>query len=198
MSLSKQSQDLNIKLDRRQSMDRLNDDCVGLVLSYLSLQDKFRLECVSKQWKRKMFLYVDRVKIILKDLEPIKVGIGSYKREYDFYLSDCSPMTSIPNEKSDEVFQVIFAKCENIETVEFESFNSKEFCHKLRTNQINDTRRDIESVLAIIANDCHGLSYFRLIYGMYDEQQQSFEVFKYFFNNCGHKLKKLDLLNLHN
>src|ERR1700691_6073781 len=110
-SLSKQFQDLNIKLDRRESMDRLNDDCVGLVLSYLSLQDKFRLECVSKQWKKKMYLYVDRIKIVLKDLEPVKIGIGSFKREYKSHLQDSSLMITIPNEKSDEVLRMIFAKC---------------------------------------------------------------------------------------
>lgn len=177
-------------------MDRLNDDCVGLVLSYLSLQDKFRLECVSKQWKRNIFLYVDRIKIVLKDFQPIRVGVGSYKREYDFYFPDRSSMMTIPsNEKSNEVLRMIFAKCENIETVEFESLNSPWFSRKVRINPIIETSHDIESVLAIIANHCHGLSYFRLIY---DQKQQSFNVFKHFFIVCGHKLKKLDLLQLHN
>jgi len=118
MSLSKQSQDFNIKLDRRQSMDRLNDDCVGLVLSYLSLQDKFRLECVSKQWKRKMFLYVDRIKIVFNNFEPIKIGIGSYKREYIHSL-DCSQMMTIPYEKSHEVNSFIFYKLNEFVFVNF-------------------------------------------------------------------------------
>src|ERR1700685_2406198 len=88
----KQFQDSNIKLDRRESMDTLNDDCVRLVLSYLSLRDKFRLECVSKQWKRNMFLHIDRVKITINDFETIKVGIGPYNREDKPQLQDSSLM----------------------------------------------------------------------------------------------------------
>ena len=36
-------------------MDRFGDDMCELILSYLSLEDKFRFECVSKQWNRCVF-----------------------------------------------------------------------------------------------------------------------------------------------
>ncbi|CAG2107300.1 unnamed protein product [Medioppia subpectinata] len=37
------------------SMDRFGDDMCGLILSYLSFKDRFRLECVSKQFQRTVF-----------------------------------------------------------------------------------------------------------------------------------------------
>ena len=40
---------------RKDSMDRFGDDMLELILSYLSVEDKFRFECVSKQWKRCVF-----------------------------------------------------------------------------------------------------------------------------------------------
>ncbi|CAG2163006.1 unnamed protein product [Oppiella nova] len=36
----------------KDSFDRFGDDLCGLVLSYLSLKDSFRYECLSKQWQR--------------------------------------------------------------------------------------------------------------------------------------------------
>ncbi|CAG2174627.1 unnamed protein product [Oppiella nova] len=40
---------------RKDCFDRYGDDLCGLVLSYLSLEDCFRFECLSKQWKRSVF-----------------------------------------------------------------------------------------------------------------------------------------------
>ena len=39
----------------KNSFDRYGDDLCGLVLSYLSLEDCFRFECLSKQWQRLVF-----------------------------------------------------------------------------------------------------------------------------------------------
>ncbi|CAG2165681.1 unnamed protein product [Oppiella nova] len=39
----------------KDSFDRFGDDLCGLVLSYLSLEDCFRFECLSKQWMRCVF-----------------------------------------------------------------------------------------------------------------------------------------------
>ena len=36
-------------------MDRFGDDLTELILSFLWFEDKIRLECVSKQWKRCVF-----------------------------------------------------------------------------------------------------------------------------------------------
>ena len=39
----------------KDSTDRFGDDLTELILSYLTLEDKFRFECLSKQWKRCVF-----------------------------------------------------------------------------------------------------------------------------------------------
>ena len=39
----------------KDSMDRLGDDLTELILQYLTFEDKVRLECVSKQWRRLVF-----------------------------------------------------------------------------------------------------------------------------------------------
>ncbi len=185
MSLSKRF----IPNVRRQSMEVLNDDCVGLILSYLSLRDKFRLERVSKQWQRKIFLYVNRVKIAMNYSYPIKVGEGS----------SSSLLMKIPTEKSQKVLKMVFAKCENIEFVEFErigftwdKWNPRDIKNVLDSCENKTIRNepDIESVLALIANDCHGLSHFKLSIRL---SLLSSEVFEHFFSVCGHKLKKLEL-----
>ena len=50
-------------------MDRFGDDLTELILSYLTLEDKFRLECVSKQWKRYIFnkQFVIEIEILNKN-----------------------------------------------------------------------------------------------------------------------------------
>ena len=40
---------------RSDSMDRLGDDLTELILQYMTFEDKIRLECVSKQWRRLVF-----------------------------------------------------------------------------------------------------------------------------------------------
>ncbi|CAG2100550.1 unnamed protein product [Medioppia subpectinata] len=46
------------KIYAKDSMDRFGDDMYGLILSYLSLEDRFRLECMSKQFQRTVFASV--------------------------------------------------------------------------------------------------------------------------------------------
>ncbi|CAG2109645.1 unnamed protein product [Medioppia subpectinata] len=43
------------KVYAKNSMDRFGDDMFGLILSYLSPEDRFRYECVSKQFQRTVF-----------------------------------------------------------------------------------------------------------------------------------------------
>ena len=39
----------------KDSMEKFGDDLTELILQYLTLEDKVRLECVSKQWRRLVF-----------------------------------------------------------------------------------------------------------------------------------------------
>ena len=45
-------QNCNIYGYLKNSMNRFGDDLIEEVLQYLTLEDKIRLECVSKQWQR--------------------------------------------------------------------------------------------------------------------------------------------------
>ena len=44
-----------MKVYAKNSFDRLGDDLTELIVSYLWFEDKVRLECVSKQWRRLVF-----------------------------------------------------------------------------------------------------------------------------------------------
>ncbi|CAG2113624.1 unnamed protein product [Medioppia subpectinata] len=54
-----------IQMYAKDSMDRFGDDLCQLLLSYLSFKDRFRYECVSKQFQRTVFESV--VDITLSD-----------------------------------------------------------------------------------------------------------------------------------
>jgi hypothetical protein len=77
---------------RRQSMNVLNEDCLGLVLSHLPLSDKFRLERVNKKWKKKIFMYVNQLKIRYENInskivfsvgEDLMMKIGDQESEIE-------------------------------------------------------------------------------------------------------------------
>ena len=44
-----------MKVYAKNSFDRFGDDLTELILQYLTFEDKVRLECVSKQWRRLVF-----------------------------------------------------------------------------------------------------------------------------------------------
>ena len=44
-----------MEFNTKNSFDRLGDDLTELILQYLTFEDKVRLECVSKQWRRLVF-----------------------------------------------------------------------------------------------------------------------------------------------
>lgn len=55
MSSRREIVDPNGRQFSADSFDRFGDDLCELLLSYLSFNDKIRLECVSKQWKRLVY-----------------------------------------------------------------------------------------------------------------------------------------------
>ena len=44
-----------MKVYANNSFDRFGDDLTELIVSYLWFEDKVRLECVSKQWRRLIY-----------------------------------------------------------------------------------------------------------------------------------------------
>ena len=55
MSSNRVITDSNGRQFSADSFDRFGDDLTELILSYLTLEDKIRLQCVSKQWQRLIF-----------------------------------------------------------------------------------------------------------------------------------------------
>ncbi|CAG2165920.1 unnamed protein product [Oppiella nova] len=50
----------------KDSLDRFGDDMCEHILSYLTLEDRFRCECVSKQWQRFIYTTVRHITITKK------------------------------------------------------------------------------------------------------------------------------------
>ena len=67
MSSSRVITDMYGRLWMSDSMTRWGDDLCQLVLSMLPIADKFRLECVSKQWQRLIFTKVSGLNITCED-----------------------------------------------------------------------------------------------------------------------------------
>ncbi|CAG2100931.1 unnamed protein product [Medioppia subpectinata] len=90
----------------KDSLDRFGDDLCQLLLSYLSLGDRFRCECVSKQFRRTVFTSVVHFNITA---EPIKRN--NYSK---------TPIFTI--------MQIMAKKCPNIESIDFRGvINSDEY-----------------------------------------------------------------------
>ncbi|CAG2164705.1 unnamed protein product, partial [Oppiella nova] len=102
------------KVYPKDSLDRLGDDLCQHLLSFLSLEDRFRCECVSKQWQR--VVYETQTELTI---DPQLMG----------------------STISEESFETLLQKCENITRIEFLCFND-----------LNDT------IIDSIAKHCHHLN----------------------------------------
>ncbi|CAG2118916.1 unnamed protein product, partial [Medioppia subpectinata] len=96
-----------LKLYAKNSMDRFGDDMCGLILSYLSLEDKFRCECVSKQFQRTAFESVVDIDINDIFLKRMRIKYNS------------------------EGLTRIAKKCPNIQSIEFREIKSTKEEHIL-------------------------------------------------------------------
>ena len=82
----------------KESFDRFGDDLCEVLLSYLSFEDRFRYECLSKQFQRFIFTTVSEITIHWK------FGFISYEESY---------------EKS---YESILKKCKNVTRIEYISY----------------------------------------------------------------------------
>ncbi|CAG2116299.1 unnamed protein product, partial [Medioppia subpectinata] len=83
----------------KDSLDRFGDDLFGLLLSYLSLEDRFRCECVSKQFQRTVF-----------------------ESAVDININD-RLMRQIRRTTITQTIATISTKCPNIETIDCRGIN---------------------------------------------------------------------------
>src|ERR1700761_7936241 len=97
MCLSKKLCLRSDSLKRQSFSERICDDLSQLILKYLSLKDKLKLECVSKQFQRTV-----------------------YQKQYDFneeFLEFLHKRNGIRKSRL-ECFSWILKKCQNIKTID--------------------------------------------------------------------------------
>ena len=99
-----------IRVYAKDSFDRFGDDLTELILSYLTLEDKVRLECVSKQWRRLVFS-----KQLVIEIIDIKV--------YRFYNKTNNSLNKLYRRIDKRILfdslKLFLKKCPNIRKINF-------------------------------------------------------------------------------
>ena len=117
-----------MKVYAKNSFDRLGDDLTELILQYLTFEDKVRLECVSKQWRRLIYnkqfyfeilFHSKQTKDSLIKLYPIsKTGLTAINRiALESVLNKCQYIQTIRinNKVEKQVLSLIGQYCQQIE-----------------------------------------------------------------------------------
>ncbi|CAG2112358.1 unnamed protein product [Medioppia subpectinata] len=110
-----------IQIYAKDSLDRFGDDLCSLLLSYFTFEDRFRYECVSKQFQRTVFESV--IDITINDNFILKL-----------MLKLLLTKTTTPYEMA-----IIAKKCPNIETIDCRGII---FTHEEHTLEVLNTFRD--------------------------------------------------------
>src|ERR1700712_5198955 len=109
--------------EKRQSFDeRICDDLSEVILQYLPLEDRFRLECVSKQFRRTIFLSQRVLDLNMIDVYDIK--------EFEYLLKKFPNINEIKGLKGcsfednnyNESIEMIIKYCNNLIHFEFDSY----------------------------------------------------------------------------
>ena len=158
-----------MKVYAKDSFERFGDDLTELIVSYLWFEDKVRLECVSKQWRR----YVYQKQFVLCiDKEESKhclrglVNKSSYNytktREVllESVLKKCHYIRKISTnfQTRNNVLSLIGQYCPNIKSLAFRNYKGKEvelvreYGHKLEELILYDMTRGIENIVEFCPN----------------------------------------------
>ena len=127
---------------RRDSFDdRFCDDLCEDILQYLSLKDKLRLQCVSKQFQRTVFKRQYELYINIMNPEKHKdysENISRYRRisNYYYYIE----------EQNLHSFEALLKKCPNITTIELNGL-----CYDLDDNPDNLYYRCLDYIRSVLA-----------------------------------------------
>ena len=102
-------------------MDRFGDDMCELLLSDLNFEEKVRLECVSKQWKRCTFQREVELSVLEMECDDVKEQRELDKHFVEFILKKCRniKIVDISEEVSSEVLSVIGRYCPHIRSLAF-------------------------------------------------------------------------------
>jgi hypothetical protein len=105
------------------SFDRFGDDLCELLLSYLSISDKIRFECVSKQWKSLIFNRQQSIRINCaedrKDSIKLSTNITSNKTFFEklFQKFRFIEEVYISTQRENKIFESIVNVCNNLKTI---------------------------------------------------------------------------------
>ena len=102
-----------MKVYAKDSMKRFGDDFTEEILQYLRLEDKARLECVSKQWKRCVF---QRQFVI-----EIEISESLHEKQVESVLKKCANITTVVlfARKKSEVLSLIGRYCPHIRSLSY-------------------------------------------------------------------------------
>ena len=153
-----------MKVYAKNSFDRFGDDLTELILQYLTFEDKVRLECVSKQWRRLVFN-----KQFVIDLRDERIQQTKDSLIIILYQQTSSPSDNDNSVRFDIYLESVLKKCPNIKKV------------------IIDYGID-SSVLSLIGRYCD-----RIKSLCYNSDYGSAKIVLSFFRIYGHKLEELDI-----
>ena len=134
---------------RKDSMDRLGDDLTEEVIQYLTFEDKVRLECMSKQWRRyvfnKQFVLVfdpnnDKTRNSLDRLLSVKYCIRELNvKAFESVLKKCPNIKKVILEIDieSEVLSLIGRYCPRIKSLGYRRIR-----YSMSGNNTNDFFRD--------------------------------------------------------
>src|ERR1700761_5632135 len=73
----------------KNSFGRFGDDLCEVLLSYLSFEDRFRCECLSKQCQRLVFTTLTTIKF------DTKINYKKFDKSFDLIVKKCTNITKI-------------------------------------------------------------------------------------------------------
>ena len=164
-------------VDKKSFSDRFCDDLCEDILQYLSLEDKLRLECVSKQFQRTVFrrqykLYLNMSADEHKNYLNNK-HMFSMRRVHNYYYIE---------DQSIDSFKALLKKCQNIESIKLEGHHDSESAYDPHM---------CNQVFGLIIENCNNLSEVLVKKGLDDINEYFFEEFHRKF---GPKIKCLRTL----
>ena len=157
------------KVYAKNSFDRFGDDLTELILSYLTFEDKKRLECVSKQWRRLVFnkQFVLNIAFICFSKDPIN-KLFTKERQMNGKILECflkkcpNIMKVIMDMKNDtEVLSLISRYCPRIKSLTYYSGKSiseevlsffRMYGHKLEELDYCSSKEVIHQILELCPN----------------------------------------------
>ena len=152
----------------KNSMDRFGDDLTELILQYLTFEDKIRLECVSKQWRRLNYNKQFDIDVVfiqqnivnyLDDNQTLSVG-----QHLESLLKKCPNIRSVDIEKDvmnkSQVLSLIGQYCPRVKSLTYyPDYNDENvllffqsYGHRLEELNLFGVNEQFEQILRLCPN----------------------------------------------